>query len=136
MYSTWLWDVLLLSGLFGLLPACNVRLGKKQRVGCLQLKRKIGSGNVYCDLDEYGHLDFEDFNGDVARGWNFGNQNCNKETSTLFAVVRPANTFEVSQVVKVARSLGIPLSMRSGGHSYTCNSLKPGSIHLDMRQHN
>ena len=74
--------------------------------------------------------------GDVARGWNFGNQNCNKETSTLFAVVRPVNTFEVSQVVKIARSLGIPLSMRSGGHSYTCNYIKPGSIHLDLRQHN
>ena len=59
-----------------------------------------------------------------------------KKTSTLFAVVRPANTFEVSQVVKIARSLGIPLSMRSGGHSYTCNSIKPGSIHLDMRSLN
>ena len=136
MYFSWLWVVLLLWGLLGLLSACNVKFGGKQRAICLHLKQRSVSENIYCDLDEYGQLTFEDFNGDVARGWNFGNQNCNKETSTLLAIVRPANTFEVSQIVKIARSSDISLSMRSGGHSYTCNSLKPGSIHLDMRSLN
>ena len=33
---------------------------------------------------------------------------------------------------KVINKLCI-FSVRSGGHSYTCNSIKEGSLHIDMR---
>ena len=100
---------------------------------CQQLKAKITPENVFCDLDKYGRLDFVDFNGDVTKGWNFGNENCNEKAVAMLVVVRPANAFEITEVVKFAGSAGIPLSVRSGGHSYTCNSVKKSSIHLDMR---
>jgi hypothetical protein len=59
---------------------------------------------------------------------DIGNQNCSKDTSTLFAAW-PATTFEF---VKIARSLAIHLSVQSGG-AYTGYSVKPGSIHLVLR---
>ena len=32
-----------------------------------------------------------------------------------------------------SRRHGLELSVRSGGHSYTCTSLKHGGLHLDLR---
>ena len=49
----------------------------------------------------------------------------------LFEPVRSAH--DVSLAVQFSRQEGLPLSVRSGGHSYTCTSLKDGSVHLDMR---
>ena len=43
-------------------------------------------------------------------------------------VVMPKSTEDVSKIVKTAAHYNTPLSVRSGGHSYTCQSLKPGNI--------
>ena len=48
-------------------------------------------------------------------------------------VVRPESTEDVSAIVKVATEWGVPLSVRSGGHSYQCTGTKHGSINVDMR---
>ena len=44
-------------------------------------------------------------------------------------VVVPKSTEDVSKIVKVAYHYHTPISVRSGGHSYTCQSIKPGNIH-------
>ena len=120
------------------LHSCIVRAHSRQEKLCLQLRQSLInlSGSIFCDLEEYGGLTFTDYNGDQVVGWDFGNRGCHRKTSTLLAVVRPRNALEVSEVVRMARRLGIPVSVRSGGHSYTCNSIKPGSVHLDMRSMN
>eukprot|EP00092_Neocalanus_flemingeri_P022800 GFUD01024724.1.p1 GENE.GFUD01024724.1~~GFUD01024724.1.p1 ORF type:complete len:607 (-),score=100.10 GFUD01024724.1:109-1884(-) len=51
-------------------------------------------------------------------------------------IVRPVDSQDVSKSVKFSRQHGLPLSVRSGGHSYTCTSLKNGGIHLDLRSLN
>ena len=43
-------------------------------------------------------------------------------------VVMPKSTEDVSKLVKIAAHYNTPISVRSGGHSYTCQSLKPGNI--------
>ena len=37
-----------------------------------------------------------------------------------FLIVRPRNTKDVAVAVKVSRMFDLPISVRSGGHSYTC----------------
>ena len=69
---------------------------------------------------------------DVANysfGW--GNRIC--EGIRPACVLRPHNASDVSAAVRVAAETSTPLSYRSGGHSYTCNSIKPDSIHVDLR---
>ena len=63
--------------------------------------------------------------------YSWGNDIC--EGILPACVVRPANASEVAAVVRTARAQNAPLSYRSGGHSYTCNSIKEHSIHLDLR---
>jgi len=48
-------------------------------------------------------------------------------------IVVPNTDLDVAAAVKAAKNSGLPLSVRSGGHSYTCNSIKQGSLHVDMR---
>ena len=48
-------------------------------------------------------------------------------------VLRPRDAHDVAAAVRHAKASGAELSYRSGGHSYTCNSIKPNSIHLDLR---
>ena len=43
-------------------------------------------------------------------------------------VVVPKSTEDVSNIVKTAYHYHIPISVRSGGHSYICQSIKPGNI--------
>ena len=43
---------------------------------------------------------------------------------------------DVSVALLAARSSGLPLSVRSGGHSYTCTSLRAGALLLDTRSLN
>src|SRR5512133_3601066 len=47
--------------------------------------------------------------------------------------VRPADTAGVSEVVSLARVTGIPLAVRSGGHSYAGHSLVARGIVLDLK---
>ena len=50
------------------------------------------------------------------------------------AVVRPVDANEVSYVVGVARDSGLPLAVRSGGHSGAGHSMVDGSIVIDLRE--
>ncbi len=43
---------------------------------------------------------------------------------------------ELGLVLKVARSHYVDISVRSGGHGYTCNNIKNGSLHFDLRRLN
>ena len=43
-------------------------------------------------------------------------------------IVEPKTTYDVSQIVKIARSNNVPISVRSGGHSYVCSSTRNGKI--------
>ena len=48
-------------------------------------------------------------------------------------IVRPAGAAEVSYVVSLARETGLPLAVRSGGHSSVAHSVSDGGIVLDLR---
>jgi FAD/FMN-containing dehydrogenase len=48
-------------------------------------------------------------------------------------IVRPAGVSDVVQVVKLARETGLPLAVRSGGHSGAGHSTSDGGIVLDLR---
>ena len=41
-------------------------------------------------------------------------------------VVAPKSSEDVSIIVKTARNFNVPISVRSGGHSFLCQSIKPG----------
>ena len=43
-------------------------------------------------------------------------------------IVTPHTTEDVSAIVKIARQYNQVISIRSGGHSFTCTSLKQGKI--------
>ena len=75
------------------------------------------TGPVTCDVERY------------AFGW--GNRIC--EGILPLCVLRPAGAEDVAAAVRTAHKHDLPLSVRSGGHSYTCNSVKPGSLHVDLR---
>ena len=51
-------------------------------------------------------------------------------------IVMPSNAEDVSVALLVARSASMQVSVRGGGHSYTCNSVKNNSLHIDMRNIN
>ena len=48
-------------------------------------------------------------------------------------VVRPHNATDVARAVAYASSQGLEISVRSGGHSYACDSIRAGSVHIDLR---
>ena len=45
-------------------------------------------------------------------------------------IVVPESTEDVSQVVKITNKYNIHISVRSGGHSFTCQSTKQGKVFL------
>ena len=51
-------------------------------------------------------------------------------------VVVPKSTKAVAYIVKISRQYNVPLSVRSGGHSYICANLKSSGIHIDLRSLN
>ncbi len=51
-------------------------------------------------------------------------------------IARPRSAIDVAIALAAARSHYLPVSVRSGGHGYTCNNLKNGSLHFDMRRMN
>merc|ERR1719300_108242 len=51
-------------------------------------------------------------------------------------IVLPQSDSDVSLAVRAGRSGGLEISVRGGGHSYTCNSVKNNSLQLDMRRLN
>ena len=50
------------------------------------------------------------------------------------AIVVPRSKEAVSDAIVWARQIGLEISVRSGGHSYTCTSIRQGGLHLDLRQ--
>ena len=44
-------------------------------------------------------------------------------------IVVPKSTRDVSNIVSIARYYNVPISVRSGGHTYMCQSTKPGNNH-------
>jgi len=48
-------------------------------------------------------------------------------------IVLPTDEYDVSRALLAAQSLSMEISVRGGGHSYTCNSFKNNSLHIDMR---
>lgn len=51
-------------------------------------------------------------------------------------IARPQNTDEVVEAVLAAEEMGLPLCVKSGGHSYTCNHVQPDCYQIDLRQMN
>ena len=48
-------------------------------------------------------------------------------------IVVPNSEADVSIILKAAKANNMEISVRSGGHSYTCTNLKEGGVHIDMR---
>ena len=133
------WSPLLLVVLLSLLQLlstlCQCQVLLLERVGARQegataattivqgLRDWGFSGSIY----PYGHRDYERYR-------RVKNGACN----VLFplVVIRPASQRDVAVGVKVARAVDIDISVRSGGHGYTCNSIKNGSLHFDLRRLN
>lgn len=85
---------------------------------CLELQRRVGpSATVTCDVANY---DFD-----------WGNRVC--QGILPLCVLRPSGAADVAVAVRLSREVSLPISYRSGGHSYTCNSIKHGSLHVDLR---
>lgn len=55
------------------------------------------------------------------------------EPRTPAAVARPGSTAEVAAAVRAARDAGLPVAVRSGGHSYARLSTAPGALVIDTR---
>jgi hypothetical protein len=83
---------------------------------CAALKDRV-LGEVECNVRDYS--------------FDWGNKIC--EGILPLCVLRPENASDVAAAVVLANEHGVPLSYRSGGHSYTCNSIKAGSLHVDLR---
>ncbi len=87
----------------------------------------IGDGFVGT-LHPYGSYAYEKFR-------LVQNGACNRKLFPLL-IARPTSTEDVAAAVAAAKYHGLELSVRSGGHGYTCNNLKNGSLHLDLRRLN
>lgn len=48
-------------------------------------------------------------------------------------IVVPNTERDISTILKMAKKNNMEISVRSGGHSYTCTNLKEGGVHIDMR---
>jgi hypothetical protein len=77
-------------------------------------------GDVFCDRRSISRYKFD-----------WANSDCNDILPLV--VVRPKTDEDIARAVRRSASHGIPLSYRSGGHSYTCDGIKPDSIHIDLR---
>ena len=74
---------------------------------CAALAQRV-AGEVVCNVAAYK--------------FNWGNKICDGILPRC--VLRPVGAADVAAAVALAQAESIPLSYRSGGHSYTCNSIK------------
>jgi len=49
-------------------------------------------------------------------------------------IVVPLSTEDVSHAVKTAVKYNLPVSFRSGGHSFICQGIRQDALHIDVRQ--
>ena len=54
-------------------------------------------------------------------------------TAQPAVIVVPNFDQDLSTIVKAVKNNGMEMSIRSGGHSYTCTNIKEGGVHIDMR---
>ena len=54
-------------------------------------------------------------------------------TAQPAVIVVPNTDEDVSAIITAAKDNNLELSVRSGGHSYTCTNIKQGGLHMDMR---
>ena len=51
-------------------------------------------------------------------------------------IVEPKSTYDVSGIIKIAQKFKVPISVRSGGHSYICGSIRNSKsieiMHIDI----
>ena len=57
-------------------------------------------------------------------------------TAQPAVIVLPNTERDISIILQVARQEGLEVSVRSGGHSYTCTNIKQDGLHIDMRNFN
>merc|ERR1719187_1806319 len=57
-------------------------------------------------------------------------------TARPAVIVVPNFDQDVSFIIRAVRANNMELSIRSGGHSYTCTNIKEGGVHMDMRSFN
>merc|ERR1719187_34342 len=57
-------------------------------------------------------------------------------TAQPAVIVVPRTEEDISTILKTATKYNIEVSVRSGGHSYTCTNIKEGGVHIDMRSFN
>ena len=85
-------------------------------IGCLSPPLSLpGSGYVECNPSRFPPL---------------ANGIC--DAITPRAVVFPSDAADVAAAVRYAGAHNLTLSYRSGGHSYTCASLREDSLHLNL----
>ena len=49
-------------------------------------------------------------------------------------IVVPVTTEDVAIAVNFAQRNGLQVSVRSGGHGYTCTNIRDRGLHLDLRR--
>ena len=54
-------------------------------------------------------------------------------TARPAVIIVPNTERDIALILEVAREEGLEVSVRSGGHSYTCTNIKEGGLHIDMR---
>ena len=54
-------------------------------------------------------------------------------TAQPAVIVVPNFDQDLSTIVKAVKNNRMEMSIRSGGHSYTCTNIKEGGVHIDMR---
>merc|ERR1719320_1507028 len=57
-------------------------------------------------------------------------------TARPAVIVVPNFDQDVSFIIRATKANNMELSIRSGGHSYTCTNIKEGGVHMDMRSFN
>ena len=54
-------------------------------------------------------------------------------TAKPAVIVVPNTERDIGVILEAAREERLEVSVRSGGHSYTCTNIKEGGLHIDMR---
>src|SRR5271156_3990211 len=78
--------------------------------------------SVGCDVLIAGHPDYDS----VRRVWN------GMIDRMPSVAVRPSSIVEVMQVVRFAREMRIPVTVKSGGHSVSGKSVADGALLIDL----
>ena len=92
----------------------------------------IGESRLYLDLKSLT-------TSDVYKRGSFGyfdrKLTQNGLCSNIFPdfIVLPKSTRDVSTIIKLSRKYDVPISIKSGGHSYICSNIKDRGIHVDLR---